>query len=50
MGVESMKYVVAAAPMLFGIEVLSWICLAILATFAILDLALKIDEEKNDRW
>lgn len=45
-----MKYAVVAAPMLFGVEVLSWICLAILATFAILDLALKIDEEKNERW
>ena len=45
-----MKYVVCAAPMLFSIEWLSWICLAILATFAILDLAMKIDEEKGDRW
>lgn len=45
-----MKYVVCAAPMLFGIEVLSWICLAAIALLGILDLAVKIDEEKNGRW
>ena len=45
-----MKYVVCAAPMLFGIEVLSGICLAAIALLGILDLAVKIDEEKNGRW
>lgn len=45
-----MKYVVCAAPMLFGVEVLSWICLAVIAVIGMCDLMLKIDEEKGDRW
>ena len=45
-----MKYVCCAAPMLFGNEVLSWICLAALALCFICDLTLKIEREKGDRW
>ena len=51
MGVKSiMKYVCMALPMLFGIEVLSWFCLLTIAVVGICELALKIDEEKNDKW
>ena len=45
-----MKYVCCALPMLFGIEVLSWLCLVVLAIMGIFDLALKIDEEKGGKW
>jgi len=45
-----MKYIVCVLPMLFGIEVLSWLCLLIIAVMGILDLALKIDEEKGGKW
>lgn len=44
-----MKYVVCALPMLFGIEVLSWLCLMVLAVMALLDLAIKVDEEKGGK-
>ena len=45
-----MKYICCALPLLLRIEVLSWICLAVMATVFICDLALKIDEEKNGKW
>ena len=49
MGVKGMKYVVCALPMLFGNEVLSWICLAVLAVVFVCDLTLKIEREKDSR-
>ena len=45
-----MKYVCMAIPMLFGVEILSWFCLLTIAVVGILELALKIDEEKNGKW
>lgn len=44
-----MKYVCMALPMLFGIEVLSWFCLLMIAVVGICELLLKIEQEK-DRW
>lgn len=45
-----MKYVCVAAPMLFGSEVISWICLAVMAIMFIADLTLKVEQEREDRW
>lgn len=45
-----MKYAVCIFTMFFGIEVLSWICLALIAVFGIYDLAVKIDEEKGGKF
>lgn len=45
-----MKYVCMALPMLLGVEILSWLCLLTIAVVGILDLALKIDEEKHGKW
>lgn len=44
-----MKYVICTLPMLFGIEVLSWLCLVVVAVMALIDLALKIDDEKGGK-
>lgn len=45
-----MKYAVCILPMFFGIEVLSWICLVLIAVMGFCDLALKIDEEKGGKF
>lgn len=45
-----MKYVLCALPMLFGVEVLSWFCLAVIAIVAVCDLAIKIEEEKGGKF
>ncbi len=45
-----MKYAACILPMFFGIEVLSWICLALVAVIGLYDLALKIDEEKGGKF
>ena len=45
-----MKYLVCALPMLFGNEVISWVCLAVLAIVFVCDLTLKIEKEKDGRW
>ena len=41
-----MKYLAVGVPMLFGVEVLSWICLFLLCVFALYDLCIAIDREK----
>ena len=45
-----MKYVVMCAPLLFGVEVLSWLCLAAIAVCGLYDLCVAIDREKGGRW
>ena len=45
-----MKYACMALPMLFGIEVLSWLCLLAIAVVGICELALKIEDEKGGKW
>ena len=41
-----MKYLCVGLPMLFGIEVLSAICLFVIGVFALYDLCIAIDKEK----
>ena len=45
-----MKYVVCAIPMLFSVEWMSWLCLAVMAVMFIADLTLKVEKEKNNKW
>ena len=42
-----MKYFIAFLPMLFGVEVLSWMCLVTIAVFGLWDLLVAIEKEKR---
>ena len=44
-----MKYLICGFPMLFGVELISWLCLFVIVVFALIDLAKAVDKEKGAR-
>ena len=44
------KYICTGMFFLFKIEVISWICLALIAVYCLYDLCIAIDREKGGRF